>query len=324
MQQATGENQFVVELLTTLRKDGFSPRAWWRFLARSWDMSCATARTNPALRRSWLHVTLLMVSLTAGILGGTLVFEGAVTAARLLPGLLFCVVWQQSDLFWHLGLNRRVGNDVGTNVLHPGRSGRNTFVPTSGLDDTDQPGALLPTVGLANVLTGLRGLGAGYLLGRLLGGLATPSGIALGVFMVGVVTDIFDGLVARHTRTQSKLGQIADAETDFCLYVALTVILMQNGILPLWLGLAMLLRFAVPLLAALASYFLFAHSVRFGSTAWGKYAGLAQCLYFFVLLTPSALAPVAHLVNLPLLLITLALLIIAPAAQIVANVRAAS
>jgi hypothetical protein len=83
----------------------------------------------------------------------------------------------------------------------------------------------------------------------------------------------------------------------------------------------MLLRFAIPLLAALSSYFLFAYPVRFGSTVWGKYAGLAQCLYFLVLLAPSQVAFITNVVNLPLLVVTLVLLIVAPVAQIVENVK---
>ena len=85
----------------------------------------------------------------------------------------------------------------------------------------------------------------------------------------------------------------------------------------------MLLRFCLPLVAAAASYFLFAQPVRFGSTIWGKYAGLAQCLYFLVLLAPPQLALVIQFANLPLLAVMLILLITAPLAQIVENVRAA-
>jgi len=286
------ENQFVVALLTTLRQEKFSPPAWIRFLVRSWEMSCKTANDNPSLKVSWLRVTLLIGILATAILLSSNLFEGQYTAFRLLPGFLFCVLWQQSDLFWHLGLNYQA-----------------------------QSGKLLPTVGLANTFTWLRGLGASYLLGRLAGGLSTPSWLALLIFLTGVATDILDGQVARHTRTQSKLGQIGDGEADFCLYLALTIILIQNNVLPLWLGLVMLLRFCVPLIAVLASYFLCAHPVRFGSTRWGKYAGLAQCLYFLVLLAPARLLPITQLANLPLLIATLILLIVAPVAKIVENVR---
>jgi len=284
------ENQFVVDLLTTLRNERFSPLAWVHFLRRSWEMSCATARANPSLKRSWTRITLLIGVLALAVLAASFIFEGPQTALRLLPGFLFCVAWQQSDLFWHLGLNRQ-----GT-------------------------GKLLPTAGVANSLTWLRGLGASFLLGRLVGGVSTPSWLALLVFLAGIATDMLDGQIARRTKTQSKLGQIADSEADFCLYLAITLILIQNNVLPAWLGVVMLLRFLIPLLAALASYFLFAQPVRFGSTAWGKYAGLAQCLYLLVLLAPGQLSFFTKPVNLPLLIATLILLIIAPLAQIIENV----
>jgi phosphatidylglycerophosphate synthase len=287
-----GEQTFVVDLLTTLRRDGFSMRAWWNFFQRSWLMSCESANANPALKRSWQHITWLVALLALLILIGNSLLVGFIDTVRLLPGFIFCVVWQQSDLFWHLGLNRSA-----------------------------QSGTLLPSLGVANTLTWLRGLGASYLLGRLIGGLAVPSGLALMIFVCGIVTDILDGQIARRTNTQSKLGQIADAEADFCLYLALTIILLHNGVLPLWVGCVMLLRFVVPLVAALLSYIAFAHPVRFGSTLWGKYAGLAQCLYFLVLLAPAPLSTFAHMLNIPLLSITIFLLIAAPMAQISTNMR---
>jgi len=287
------DNQFVVDLLITLQKERFSPLAWWRFLGRSWGMSCKTANDHPSLKHSWIRTTVLMSVLMMGVGVAAYFFEGTSVTLRLLPGFLLCVTWQQCDLFWHLGLNKQV-----------------------------QTGVQLQKVGIANILTGLRGLGASFLLARLVGGVMTPVELALFVFLLGVVTDILDGQVARYTKTQSKLGQIADGEADFCLYLALSIMLVQNGVLPLWLGLVMVLRFFVPLLAALASYFLFAHPVRFGSTIWGKYAGLAQCLYFFVLLAPAQFAFVTRIVNLPLLIVTLVLTVAAPVAQFVENMRA--
>ncbi|MEO7020719.1 MAG: CDP-alcohol phosphatidyltransferase family protein [Ktedonobacteraceae bacterium] len=298
MTQAPGENVFVIDLLTTLREDKYSPRGWWRFLVRSWNMACQTARQHPSLQRSWARNTLLNGTLAVVVLALSFALEGSATAWRLLPGFLFCVVWQQSDLFWHLGLNRR-----------------------------STSGELLSSIGLANMLTGWRGLCGSFLLGRLLGGISTPIGLALGVFLLGVVTDILDGQVARRTQTQSKLGQIADGEADFCLYLAITLILAQHALLPLWLVLVMLCRFVLPLLAALVCYFALARPVRFGSTIVGKWAGLAQCLYFLLLLVPPSLTFLTGPLQLPLLIVTVGLLVLAPLAQIVTNVwvpRAAS
>ena len=286
------ENTFVLDLLTTLRAEKYRPRAWWNFLARSWRMSLRTAHEHPELYRSWRRVTFLQSGLTLIALILSFALEGPAPTGRLLPGFLLCVAWQQSDLFWHLGLNRR-----------------------------SQTTDLLPAVGLATILTGWRGLCASYLLGRLLGGISTSSTLALSVFLIGVATDILDGQLARRMHARSKLGQVADGEADFCLYLALALILVQNGLLPLWLGLIMLLRFLLPLLAALVSYFILARPVQFGSTSVGKWAGLAQCLYFLLLLAPSSLAMLMRPLQLPLLIATVVLLALAPLAQIVTNMR---
>ncbi|GCE12383.1 CDP-alcohol phosphatidyltransferase family protein [Tengunoibacter tsumagoiensis] len=289
MQDST-EQTFVVDLLTTLRHDHFSAPAWGRFLQRSWLMSSQTARDNPVLQRSWQRITSLIAGLAMAALVGNGLIAGPMDTLRLLPGFVFCVLWQQSDLFWHLGLNRSV-----------------------------QSRELLPSIGVANTLTWLRALGASYLTGRLIGGLSTPSSLALIIFLCGIGTDILDGTIARRSGTQTKLGQIADAEADFCLYLALTIILLQNGVVALWIGCIMVLRFLLPLVAAIISYLLFAQPVRFGSTSWGKYAGVAQCCYFLVLLAPQPLAPIAHRLHTPLLVLTICLLVAAPMAQITAN-----
>jgi phosphatidylglycerophosphate synthase len=286
------ESQFVVDLLVTLRHEKFSPLAWVRFLARSWEMSRQTANANPGLKRSWMRVGFILGALALALLTGTFLLEGSAIVLGVLPGFLFCVTWQINDLYWHLGLNRQ-----------PGTS------------------RLLPVVGVANFCTQLRGLVAAYLLGRLVGGVSTPTVLILLAFLIGSASDILDGQIARRSTAQSKLGQISDSEADFCLYLAVTLMLIQNGILPIWVGIVMLGRFLLPLLAAFASYFILAHPVRFGSTLWGKYAGVAQCLYFLVLLAPAQMIVVTRVVNLPLLFVTLILLVAAPAAQIVTNVR---
>lgn len=283
-------NQFVVDLLTTLQQERFSPLGWWHFLSRSWEMAQQTANAHPALKSSWVRVTLFIGVLAIVIFSTSLFFEGPTSALRLLPSFLSCVIWQQSDLFWHLGLHRQAHTDE-----------------------------LLPTIGIANTLTWLRGLAASFLLARLIGGISTSSSLVLLVFLAGVLTDILDGPIARYSKTQSKLGQIGDSEADFYLYAAITLILLQNHVLPLWLALVMLLRFLLLLLAAVVNYFLFAHPLHFGSTLWGKLAGLAQTLYFLVLLAPVQFAFITHLVNMPLLIVLLILLTAAPTAQIIRN-----
>jgi len=292
LQTTNSENQFVVDILTDLRNEKFSRLAWMHFLGSSWKRSCATARANPVLKRSWTHTTIFIGAFALAVLAVNIIFEGSGATLRLMPGFLLFVGWQQSDLYWHLGLNRE-----------------------------SRTGTLLRVIGVVTTLTWLRGLGASYLLGRFIGGINTPSWLVLLVFLGGIITDILDGQIARRTQTCTKLGQIADGEADFCLYLAIALILIQNSILPLWFGLLILLRFVIPLFAALVSYFLFAHPVRFGSTIWGKAAGLVLCFYFLILLAPGQLIFLTRFLNRPLSIVTLLLLAIAPLAQIARNIR---
>jgi phosphatidylglycerophosphate synthase len=286
------DNRFVVELLTDLQKSRFSPRGWRLFLLQSGQMSRSTARTHPRLFRSWLYVTFLISFISLGIISAEFFLEGLSSTIRFLPAFFFFILYQQSDLYWHLGLNR-----------HP------------------QTGQLFEGLGLPNTLTWLRALGSSFLLARLVSGLHTSSQLALSVFLFSVLTDILDGPIARLTQTQTRLGQIADGEADFCLTLALTLILLQNSLLPLWLACLFLLRFLFPLFAAFSSYFLLVQPIRFGSTNWGKYAGFAQGLYFIMLLAPPQIQLPLHAFQTPLLIVTLILLFIAPLAQFHANRR---
>ena len=292
LQTTNSENQFVVDILTDLRNEKFSRLAWMHFLGSSWKRSCATARANPVLKRSWTHTTIFIGAFALAVLAVNIIFEGSGATLRLMPGFLLFVGWQQSDLYWHLGLNRE-----------------------------SRTGTLLRVIGVVTTLTWLRGLGASYLLGRFISGITTPFWLVLLVLLSGILTDILDGQIARRTQTQTKLGQIADGEVDFCLYLAIALILIQESILPLWFGLFILLRFMVPLFVALVSYFLFAQPVRFGSTIWGRMAGLALCSYFLILLAPGQLVFLTRFLNRPLSIVTLLLLAIAQLAQIARNIR---
>src|SRR5215831_11514185 len=173
------ENEFVVDILTDLRNEKFSLMAWMHFLRSSWMRSRATARAYPALKRSWVHTTIFIGALALAILVVNSLFEGPIATLQLMPCFLFCVVWQQSDLYWHLGLNRQ-----------------------------SRTGTLLHFIGGANTLTLMRGLAASYLLARFIGRIATPYWLLLLVFLGGLITDMLDGQIARRTQTQTKLGQI--------------------------------------------------------------------------------------------------------------------
>ena len=60
LQTTDNENQFVVEILTNLRKEKFSLLAWIHFLGSSWKKSRATATANPTLKYSWIYTTIFI------------------------------------------------------------------------------------------------------------------------------------------------------------------------------------------------------------------------------------------------------------------------
>ncbi|GAC1469947.1 MAG: hypothetical protein NVS2B12_34900 [Ktedonobacteraceae bacterium] len=290
--QTRPDSEFVVDLLRTLRNERFSLRGWYRFLGRSWDMSWKTARANPALLRSWLLVTSSMTTVALALLICNGSIEGWGAALRSASITLLGVAWQASDVFWHLGLHRHT-----------------------------QTGQLLQRIGWANIFTQSRGIGTAFLLGRYTGGLTTPTSLLLTIFLYGIVTDILDGQIARRTQTESKLGRILDAETDFCQYLVIALLLVQNRLLSPWMLLIFLLRFCLPLLAAVGSYFLFAQPVRLGSTLWGKCTGVVQSSYLIILMFPPNFHAITQSLQEPLLIATLLFLLGAPIALLAANVR---
>ena len=77
LQTTDNENQFVVDILTDLRNEKFSLLAWMHFLGSSWKKSRATARANPALKRSWIYTTIFIGAFALAILVVNFIFEGS-------------------------------------------------------------------------------------------------------------------------------------------------------------------------------------------------------------------------------------------------------
>lgn len=283
----TGRSQFVIALLTDLQRRRYSPAAWWRFFADSWQQSRATARAHPRLRRSWARIFILMGALTASGFLSIWLVEGQTAALRLLPVLLVCLALQQGDVYVHLGLNR-----------HPSDS------------------RFHERLGIPTTLTLARGAMAYLLLAHLLSGMIPPPGFTFCVYLLGVITDIADGPIARHTRWQTKLGGYLDGETDFWLASAATLSALLAGVLPAWCAALILLRFAIPLVSALFSYFVTIRQVDFTHTTWGRSAGVAQALLLLSVLAPLGLARLISPIALPLLLVTVAVMALALGVEI--------
>jgi cardiolipin synthase len=209
--------------------------------------------------------------------------EGQQTALRLLPALPIFIVLQQGDVYVHLGLNWRSSD-----------------------------GFFREQLGLPTTLTLARGVMANILLAHLLGGVVPLPAITLGILLIGSATDIADGRIARLSGWQTRLGGYLDSEADLYLSTSTSLSAMLAGLLPAWVTAMMLLRFVIPVMGAMFSYFVAIRQVNLTHTALGRSAGIAQALLLIIVLAPNALAPVRLLIYLPLLLVTLALLMLAP------------
>src|SRR5579885_429966 len=289
---STTRNEFVVALLAELQRGHYTPRAWRRFLASSWRTSWTTARAHSSLTRSWLRLSLSVVALAAIKYRVIWLIEGQSTALRLLPALLLCLALQQGDVFVHLGLNWR---------------------PWDGL--------FRERLGIPTSLTLTRGVVANLLLAHLLSGQLPLPGFIISVYLIGIATDIADGQIARRTGWQTRLGGYLDSEADLFLSLSATLCTLLVGLLPTWIALLILLRFALPIAGALLSYFVAIRQVDFSHTFWGRSAGIAQAALLLIVLAPEPLAHLLAPVYLPMLLITPTLLVLAPLTEIRKHLR---
>jgi phosphatidylglycerophosphate synthase len=283
-------NEFVMALLSDLQRGRYTPLAWWRFLADAWKKSWETSRAYPSLTRSWASVTGFIALLGMGGWAAIWLVEGKQLALQILPALLLCLLLQQGDVYVHLGLN---------------------------LDPID--GRFRERLGLPTTLTLMRGVMANLLLAQLLSGRIPLASVVLTAYLIGIATDIADGQIARRTGWLTRLGGNLDSEADLFLYTSTTLCALLLGNLPGWLALAMLLRFLVPLSGALFSYFVAIRQVDFSHSTWGRSAGLAQAICLVIVLLPAALARLLSPILLPLMLVTLALLVLAPIIDVKRN-----
>jgi cardiolipin synthase (CMP-forming) len=106
---------------------------------------------------------------------------------------------------------------------------------------------------LPNLITGLR-----FLLIPLLVLLLVEQrfGAAFAVFIVSAVSDLADGLIARHWNFRTRLGAIADPLADKLTMLAVTLALASQALIPLWLATAIVARDLVIVAGAVAFHFI--------------------------------------------------------------------
>lgn len=93
---------------------------------------------------------------------------------------------------------------------------------------------------LPNVLSLLRLAGVPLLLWLILGPRADL--IAVGVMVLGGITDWLDGFLARRWHQTSRLGQMLDPIADRCYILAILIGLALRELIPWWLVLILVVR----------------------------------------------------------------------------------
>ena len=107
--------------------------------------------------------------------------------------------------------------------------------------------------------------------------------VALGIFLLAVISDVIDGYIARTRHQKTKAGSILDPLADKLLLISAFICLHNVGNLwgdlrfPLWLVIAVISRDVILLLGAMIIYAV-QGNLEIVPTRWGKTSTFFQIL----------------------------------------------
>ena len=105
--------------------------------------------------------------------------------------------------------------------------------------------------------------------------------LVLAIFVAAILTDYFDGVLARRSGKVTAFGKLMDSIADKALIVSLFFALVGEGMMPSWMAAIMVVReFAVTGLRMVA----LESGEVIAANRWGKAKMNAQSLAIFVLL----------------------------------------
>jgi CDP-diacylglycerol--glycerol-3-phosphate 3-phosphatidyltransferase len=97
-------------------------------------------------------------------------------------------------------------------------------------------------MGLADQLTVARMASVPFVVGLFLASFDGHDYWATGLFIAAMATDWFDGRVARRSGRTSPLGSLLDPVADKILVVSVLIVLVDRGIAPSWMVVAIVAR----------------------------------------------------------------------------------
>ena len=151
-----------------------------------------------------------------------------------------------------------------------------------------------------NVLTAMRVLAAPLLAWFLIRGIYD---YALYTFVIAAITDALDGFIARHFNQFTEFGAALDPLADKLITLTCLLLLTFQGLVPLWLTLAMVARDSVIVAGAFAYHHLFGE-IEIKPTLLGKlHTVLAFVLFIAVMLDAASLMELTQTLDAGFLLV---------------------
>ena len=133
--------------------------------------------------------------------------------------------------------------------------------------------------------------------------------IALGIFIVAVISDLIDGYIARTRKEKTKAGALLDPLADKLLLISAFISLYKMGSIlgpvtfPLWVVLAVISLDIILLLGSMIIYTTQGH-IAIEPTRWGKSTTFFQILSIFGVLLQIPFSPVIWYVTVLLTVIS--------------------
>ncbi len=227
---------FYERLLIRLRRERFTPAAVGTYVAGIFGHVRESLEENPGFIRSLLTATLALFGFVFFL---AVWFSIAIGRATGVSFLLWSSGWLTLAFVWpllHAGLNR------------------------------DTSGAVVNRMTVPNLLSLLRfSLIPGLFILIMNGNM----GHAMVLFVLGAVSDVADGFVARRFSQQTRMGLVMDPLVDMGFNMSAMWALSLSGRLTLLLSLLLTFRYAL-LLAGAAYIYVFRGPVRIRPTVFGK------------------------------------------------------
>lgn len=128
---------------------------------------------------------------------------------------------------------------------------------------------------------------------------------ALILFTVAGVSDALDGYIAKRYHYESRLGTILDPLADKLLVVATYIVLAWQGLLPVWLTVAVVMRDLV-ILAGAGLYYLLVGAYEMAPTLLSKINTVAQIVLGLIVVFSNGVRALPESIIAPLIMLVLA------------------